>query len=294
MAHGWKVGLQVAAGLGALATSLTGSTAWASDESARARSEAFVRGTGVASGQTPAARWINSVCPRAIGLRDEAARAVEMRIRRAAAQAGAEVAPDGCNSNLVVTFTRDATAVTQAVHRMEPRQFSQLSASRKEALLNGAQPIRWWYNAAERGRHEENDREPGVSGQGQADNHGSMNASYAFEGDTMRYDSSLISTFRQRALVGVSVVVDLDQIMGMNLNAIADYAALVGLAEIRNPDFAPSDSILGLFNASDRPNGLTSQDRAFLQALYRLPMDREASRHRGGLVRDMTILASGE
>lgn len=257
------------------------------DEEARERSIAFVRGTGVASGETPAARWIDPVCPRVIGLRDVAAKAAEARIRRVAAEAGAQVAPEGCNSNLVVTFTSDAAGVTQAVYRLEPRQFSQVARGRRDALLNGSQPVRWWYSTETRGRDGERERQPGTSGQGQADNHGSMNSSYAFEGDTMRYDSSLISTHSQRALVAASVIVDLDSIMGMDLNAVAAYAALVGLAEIRNPDFVPQGSILGLFVSASRPAGLTGQDRAFLRALYRLQMDREAVRHRGSLVREM-------
>ena len=271
-----------------------GASATDRDDDARARSIAFVRGTGVASGETPAARWIDPVCPRVIGLREDATRAAEAIIRRVAAEAGAEVAPQGCNSNLVVTFTSDAAGLTREVYRLEPRQFSQVTRGHRESLLNGAQPIRWWYAAETRGRDGEGEREPGTSGQGIADNHGGMDVGYRFEGDTMRYDSSLISTYSQRALVAASVIVDLDSIMGMNLNAVAAYAALVGLAEIRNPDFAPSGSILGLFNTSERPNGLTGQDRAFLRALYRLPMDREADRHRGGLIRDMSLASSGD
>ncbi|MGZ8998462.1 MAG: hypothetical protein ACXW2T_06360 [Allosphingosinicella sp.] len=264
----------------------------ADEENIRAQSIAFVRGTGVANGQTPAARWIDPVCPRVIGLRDDAARAAEARMRRVATEAGAEVATQPCNSNLVVTFTADPAALASAVYRLEPRQFAQLAPGRRDALLAGPAPVRWWYGAETRGRHGEGEREPGTSGQGQADNHGTMNSSYAFEGDTMRYDSSLISTFEQRALVSASVLVDLDSIMGMRLDSVADYAAFVGLAEIRNPDFAPEGSILGLFGSGPRPRGLTAFDRAFLRALYRLPLDREASRHRGGLVRDMTQVSA--
>jgi hypothetical protein len=42
-----------------------------------------------------------------------------------------------------------------------------------------------------------------------------------------------------------------------------------------------------LFGSETPPRELTGQDKAFLLALYRLPLDRQALRHRGLLVREM-------
>ena len=84
--------------------------------------------------------------------------------------------------------------------------------------------------------------------------------------------------------------------MGRKLDTLAAYAALVAFAEIRNLDATPDGSILGMFAAGTPPRGLTPQDTAFLRALYRIPLDREAMRHRGQLVHEITreLAASGD
>ena len=72
----------------------------------------------------------------------------------------------------------------------------------------------------------------------------------------------------QRALVSAGVVIDQNRVMGMRLRALADYAALVALAEIRSQDFSGQGSVLNLFDPQGAPAGITAQDMAFLRALY--------------------------
>ena len=72
------------------------------------------------------------------------------------------------------------------------------------------------------------------------------------------------------------------------LGGVGPYAALVAFAEIRNLDATPEGSILGMFESSTPTRGLMPQDTAFLRALYRIPLDREAMRHRGQLVHEIT------
>jgi hypothetical protein len=111
----------------------------------------------------------------------------------------------------------------------------------------------------------------------------------------MHYDNSIVSTLTNRILTSSIVIIDTDQAMGRKLDALAAYAALVAFAEIRNPDATPDGSILGMFSSGTPPRGLTAQDTAFLRALYRIPLDREAMRHRGQLVHEITreLAASG-
>ena len=80
------------------------------------------------------------------------------------------------------------------------------------------------------------------------------------------------------------VIIDQNQMMGRRLDSLADYAALVALAEIRGMGAAPEGSVLGMFAAPDAARNLTAQDLAFLRALYRLPLDRQAMQHRGALI----------
>ncbi|HYW16418.1 MAG TPA: hypothetical protein VE891_09740 [Allosphingosinicella sp.] len=100
----------------------------------------------------------------------------------------------------------------------------------------------------------------------------------------MHYESSILSTLTNRVLTSAIVIIDTDEAMGRRLDSLAAFAALVALAEIRNPDAAPSGSILALFESSAPPRDVTAQVLGFLRALYRLPLDRQAMHHRGQLV----------
>src|SRR5688572_17399173 len=82
--------------------------AGAPDNGARDRAAEFVRATGVANGDTPVARWVDPVCPRVMGLREDAARVAENKMRAIATQAGIEVADQDCDTNIVVSFVPNA------------------------------------------------------------------------------------------------------------------------------------------------------------------------------------------
>ena len=106
----------------------------------------------------------------------------------------------------------------------------------------------------------------------------------------MHYENSIISTLTNRVLTSAIVIIDTDDAMGRRIDALSAYAAVVAFAEIRNVDAAPDGSILGMFASSTPPRDLTAQDRAFLRALYRLPLDRKAMQHRGQLVQGITAV----
>ena len=263
----------------------------------RERASAFVRGTGIANGETPASRWVDPVCPRVLGVREDGARAAEAMIRRIAAEAGVPVAAESCDSNIVVTFAPDPRALVEEIGRRSPNRLSEVSPTARPALLGGSAPIRWWYTTRTIGRHgNRRSSSSGSAGQNIPATHTGSGAGSDFGGDIptlMHYESSTISTLTQRVLNSASVVVDENAVVGMPLNAIAAYAALVALAEIRSHDFAPQGSILGLFATPNPPRRLTAQDQAFLRALYRLPLDREALTHRNMLIGEMIDQQTG-
>lgn len=264
----------------------------------RARAEAFIESTGIASGNTPAARWVDPVCPRVLGLNQAGTRVAEARIRAVAESAGVPVAPSPCDSNIVVSFTTDAPALVREIDRRSPGRLAQVPLSAREGLLNGSAPIRWWYSADTRGRHNEGPRRVASSaGQYTPATHDGSGAGANFGTEVptaLHYNNSIVSTLTTRALVSAGVVIDQNRVMGMRLRALADYAALVALAEIRSQSFSGQGSVLNLFDAQDATAGMTAQDLNFLRALYRMPLDREARRHRGHLVGEMVAAATGD
>ena len=65
------------------------------------------------------------------------------------------------------------------------------------------------------------------------------------------------------------VIVDVNQAREVKVSAMADYLALVALADVRARP-APTDSIMTLFEAGDAaPQSLTETDQAYLRSVYR-------------------------
>ena len=211
-------------------------------------------------------------------------------MRSVAASAGIAIAPESCRPNIVVNFTSDGAGLAQEIHRRDPRRLGQLSAPARDAVLESSAPIRWIYSTEVRGSDGQRTNADGGAGQTMAATHDGSGAGSALGGDVtmMHYENSIISTLTNRILTSAIVIIDTDHAMGRKLDTLAAYAALVAFAEIRNLDAAPEGSILGMFESSTPPRGLTAQDTAFLRALYRIPLDREAMRHRGQLVHEST------
>lgn len=269
-------------------------------EEARARAVAFVQGTGVAAGDRPVARWVDPVCIDVIGISERHAGIVKARLQRIAEAAGIPVARARCENNVAVVFTGDAGSVVREVERRSPRRLDEVRGETRRRLVEGNAPIRWWYSTQPRSRHSmrQNTLSPGFTGGegGGAEGVGATtSAGSVLPGDVpnlYHYNSSIVSTQAVRALVSSSVIVDVDM-MHLPLDTVAAYIAMVAFAEIRENDFSSPGSILGLFaQGQGAPAGLTEWDMAFLRALYRLPLDRQARQHRGLLVRD--ILAAVE
>jgi len=260
-----------------------------SQSAARERAQQFIRAVGVATGETPAARWIDPVFPVVIGLNDAARDVAEAEVRRIAREAGAPVAAAPCAKNFAITFTPDAGAVARAIAERDPSRVAELSPEARAAVLGGNQPVRWWYITEHRSR-DGTPANAGLGGAGGTNQNieGSGYGGAMSGGGTMQYGSSVLSTLSQRSIASAVVIVDTDGVEGRSLKAVAAYAALVGLAEIRQSGAKPAGSILTMFDGGTPVRSLTRQDQAFLKALYRLPLDRKAQLHRSALVGDMT------
>jgi hypothetical protein len=248
----------------------------------RERAGAYVRALGVANGQRAAARWLEPVCPEAVGVSEADARFVETEIRTAAQSLGIKTAKLPCTANVTISFVADAPAVVGRISARAPSQFREVPAGSLKSLHDGDAPIRWWYVTELRGKDGRSlsaATPPGVQ----------IDGGYALPtGPNARvlsqYGASTVSTQTARALHSASILVDVERARGVTLGAVAAYAAMVGLAEIRFGAGAAPGSILALFDAPGTPAELSQWDRAFLCELYRLPLDRLARYQRGRLI----------
>ena len=259
-------------------------------EAAREKAARFVRSTGVAAGTIPAARWVDPICPEVQGLEEIGKRAAEIKIRSVAASAGVDVASERCRANIIINFTPEPAGLVRAIERVGTSRLGQLTPSAREAMRTGSAPIRWMYSTEVRSRHGTMTNAEGGAGQSTAATHVGSGAGGSLGGDItmVHYENSLVSTLTNRVLTSAIVIIDTDAAMGRRLDALAAYAALVALAEIRNAGATPEGSILSMFASSAPPRDLTAQDLAFLRALYRMPLDRKAIQHRGQLMQGIT------
>lgn len=247
---------------------------------ARRQAAEFVDRVGIVAGQTPAARWVDPVCPRAFGLDAARTAMIEQRLRAHAASVGAKLAKVGCTANLAVIFTADAGSMVKKIARRSTSTLGEIGPADREALLAGAAPIRWWYDTEARGKDGQRNTGMAYAMAGLEEGGALPGAG----GTLLHYRSSLVSTLNVRSIRSATIVVDVERASGVPLAAVGDYAAMVGLAEVRRPDAAPAGSILALFDAAAAPPGLTERDLALLRGLYAMPLDRLARQHRQMLV----------
>lgn len=247
----------------------------------------FVRELGVANGQRTAARWVDPVCPTVTGLAPAHAAIVETRVRTIAREAGARVARQRCEPNIVIAFSGDGGALARAIRSRAPARLSEVPVTDRAPLFEGRAPIRWWYSTEARdssGVSASSILPPWSAGNGEAG--GSVLPMNDNSTAINHYNPSLVSTRTMRALQAATVVVDANLAAGQTLSSIADYVALIALAEIQL-DARPANSVLGLFSNPEAPRRMSQRDETFLKALYRLPLDRRARQQRARLVDDM-------
>ncbi len=253
-------------------------------DAARDKAQAFIRATGVAAGDRPATRWEDPVCPKVMGLAAHQAKQVLHRFRTVATEAGVELGGAGCPTNVVISFVKDGAALVRDLSKRSSSLLNEVAPEKRDALRNGAQPIRWWYRSELVGKGKRG-KSAGVPNAILGD-HGNVPT----HGDTdslSQYTSSIISTQTMRVLRSATVVVDATKLQRRPLEAVAAFAAMVALAELKDDAAHTAGTILGLFDANSVLVDLSQQDRNFLTALYRLRLDRSARQHRGSLVAEM-------
>lgn len=258
-------------------------------EQARERAATFVRQVGIARGDISAARFIDPVCPRVMGISEPYAGMVRARMVAIAEAAAIPVGRQGCAPNISVSFVGDATGLMQEIQRRSPTRFNEIPRDERAAMVSGDAPVRWWYLTETRSRHRMRNAPQSMQTEAGSGGGGSAQASGSLDVEALsHYDAgSHVSNQANRAIIDANVVIDLDGVEGRTLQAVAAYAAFVAFSEVRRSDPPPAGSILGMFGAEPQADTLTDWDMAFLRALYQIPLDRQARRHRGMLVREM-------
>jgi hypothetical protein len=208
-------------------------------------------------------RWNAPVCPLVTGLARDKGEFILQRLSQIAVAAGVPLDSEKCSANLAVVVTSDPDTLIRAwgEHRRAvtglretPQAFRRFQQSRR--------PVRVWRNHDWGGLRAS----PGTDVALQ------LGAKYGDVPSSGLIGSKLFVT-EVLAVASAVVIVDARQIVGVQIGQLADYIAVVSLAE-PDPDvpLETAPTILSLFSARDAgeepPAGLSPWDQAFLKALY--------------------------
>jgi hypothetical protein len=224
------------------------------------------------------ARWDEAVCVGVAGLSARQGQFIADRVAQRAYQVGLEPGEPGCAPNISIVVAPDASAAAQRMFEENQSLFAYryetgVATLGQEAFtrfLSTDRPVRWWHVS----RTMSADGEPiGSGGVTPSMTQGGFDGA-----QTVRSNGTMLRQATRQDLSRVVIIIDGRNAGAVQLAALADYVAMVALAQI-NPDADTSSfpTVLNLFSAraGSAPAGLTAWDLAYLDALYK--SDRDAS-----------------
>lgn len=229
------------------------------------------------------ARWNDrtGICVGVVNLSPDLAQAIADRVSDVARGIGIPSGEPGCRSNVTVIATDDAGALAVALVQRSPNAFrprysgAAHSADALRRFQQDLRPVRWWHVVM-----------PVTADTGQV--------AVRLPGDDPekpRYISSPggMRTGVRNHLVRAHIILDMPEIVGLNAVQIADYVAMVALAQI-NPETTAEgfDSILNVFDDPTQVAQMTDWDRAYLTGLYDAELNaRNTNAQRSAVSRTM-------
>lgn len=216
-------------------------------------------------GERQLARWDGRICPLVAGLPARQMQYVADRIAQRAHQVDIQTEGPGCRANILIFVTPDASRLATGivdefrtlVGYYSTTGESTLGRGELEAFSTSGAPVRWWHVNQT------------VSGDGQQLS-GDL-------GGTQVIRNGLPPGRLRRAtrqdFLRVLIIVDARQAQGIQFQALADYLAMVSLAQLdANGETTGTPTILNLFAQRDAggvmPASMTEWDEAYLEGLY--------------------------
>jgi hypothetical protein len=232
----------------------------------------FVEAHSGVSRSNQLSRWAGPVCPQTGGLSAPFNTYVSGRVKAVAASVGAPVDKHPnrnvpCKTNLLIVFTTAPQALMDDVRKHHPQMLGFHFTAQAQRLAVVDHPIQAWYMT-------------GTKAEGDNVEPDDPNHRMPSGGAGSRLTSRLESQ-----LMGVLVVIDANRIVGHQIGAIADNAAMLSLArasQVKGCSELPT--ILDFLNpdcpAAADPPGLTRYDVAYLKGLYSIDPQEYAAAQR--------------
>lgn len=233
---------------------------------AEALAREFVAGVAAPTNRRGLARWNTPLCVGVANLRADAAQAIVDRISDVADSLGVQIGAPGCRANALIVATDDGAALARGMVESYRRTFdagsTQMNQSDRDLELFQSQqrPVRWWQVSTPT---NSDTGERAVRLAGDVDDMGNPAAPIVSS-----LGSRLNSNIRDD-MSRVIIIADIDDITGLSTTQLADYFAMVTLAQIgADAETGQFDTVLNLFDERETVTGLTEWDLTYLEGLY--------------------------
>jgi hypothetical protein len=267
--------------------------------------------------RSPMPRWYQPLCLGVVGMQGPQAQALNDRIGEVAEAVRLEVEGPGCRPNVLIHFTRDAPTLARNIANQSNLVSANNSTGNSagdaalQEFIQTQDAVRWWHvsrtgadgvsigRSSQSNGEQERTRIQEWAGPGGLD--GGLSAEQDAEYQAQEQTSDQVSNGARvrdmsRVRGGVMemmdyviIVIDADQTSHTTVGALADYIAMVTLAQINpNAETAGAPTILNLFSEGAHPSELTSWDLAYLRGLYASSdTPRNTRQQEGQIVRRM-------
>lgn len=258
----------------------------------RRQTYAFVDTFGTATQKLDQyARWNSPVCVTVQGLPDNQASQVKARVEEVARGVGVRVAGRGCGPNIEIKFSNQPQPFLDQVAATHEDMLGYWHRRDRDSLKAMTRPIQAWYRTATVGAGGtagatfafiDQGGVPTGAGAGTA---GTQATGEVIDDPDDRAptgcgDSRFRSCLRS-VLNHVLIMVDTNAVQGADTGLVADYVAMLAMAQLRSLDGCNGlKSVIDIYasGCAGRPpsDGLTRADVAYLTSLYKA--DPEARR----------------
>lgn len=238
-----------------------------------AAAEAFIGAVAAPAPRRGLARWQEGVCVGVANLQSDTAQYIADRVSDVAREIGLRAHQPPCHPSILIVATSDAAPFARAFVEQRPALFrigatgADAGPAALERFMSSDAPVRWWAVSLKT-NDETGERAVRLPGELNGPPMGAFNIMNYAPNTPVSISSRVSSPYRDD-MKRVFVIVDVDRLDGVSLTQLADYVAMVSLAQIRpDADTAGFDTILNLFDTPAAVDGLTGWDRAYLAGLY--------------------------
>jgi hypothetical protein len=252
------------------------------------------------------AKWAAGICPVTMGLTDALNRGVSALLKQVAAKVGAPVAAKAdCAPNVTVIFTFTPQALLDDIAKNHETMLGYHDVAQTSRVATMSHPVQAWYATATRdykgllrsdnAEHDprcESDLEdvknlpPGSPDWLVATGRANRECGGAYTAGS-RLNDGLRSEF-----AAATIIVDAGKLDGLGIFPIANYAAMLALAQTQTFDACqPLPSVVNMLTqdcaAALKPDALSEADMAYLTALYKTDSTSLAGIQQSRIAHDM-------